>query len=109
MGFRLLPRDDRFFELFDEAAANVADCSRHLQDLLANGASGLDSVIACERRGDELTRDILQRLNTSFVTPFDREDIHALAEELDDVVDDMARGRLPPRPAATATSTPSLS
>ena len=46
-------------------------------------------MIACERRGDEITAQILRRLNTSFVTPFDREDIHALAEELDDVVDDM--------------------
>ena len=46
-------------------------------------------VVDCERRGDQLTTEILQRLDTSFVTPFDREDIHALAEELDDVVDDM--------------------
>ena len=46
-------------------------------------------VVDCERRGDQVTTEILQRLDTSFVTPFDREDIHALAEELDDVVDDM--------------------
>ncbi|MBA3289826.1 MAG: DUF47 domain-containing protein [Acidimicrobiia bacterium] len=89
MRFRLLPTDDRFFELFNDAAANVADCARELQHSLAGGQDGLESVIACERRGDELTRDILRRLHTSFVTPFDREDIHALAEELDDVVDDM--------------------
>ena len=49
----------------------------------------MESIVACEHRGDELTKEILRRLNTSFVTPFDREDIHALAEELDDVVDDM--------------------
>jgi predicted phosphate transport protein (TIGR00153 family) len=87
--FRLLPTDDRFFELFASAAANTAECAGHLRDLVAGGAGGLEKIIACERRGDELTRDILQRLNTSFVTPFDREDIHALAEELDDVVDDV--------------------
>jgi len=87
--FRLLPVDDKFFDLFADAVANVAACARHLRDGLAGGEDALDAVIACERRGDEITHDILQRLNTSFVTPFDREDIHALAEELDDVVDDV--------------------
>jgi predicted phosphate transport protein (TIGR00153 family) len=87
--FRLLPTDDRFFDLFAEAAANVADCATHLRAVVAGGQDGLERIIASERRGDELTRDILQRLNTSFVTPFDREDIHQLAEELDDVVDDV--------------------
>jgi hypothetical protein len=87
--FRLLPTDDRFFELFAEAAANVAECARRLRDVLEGDPGGHDAVVACERRGDELTRDLLRRLNTSFVTPFDREDIHALTEELDDVVDDV--------------------
>ena len=87
--FRLLPTDDRFFELFDEAAANVADCALRLREMLDGAAGGLEAVVACERRGDELIREILRRLNTSFVTPFDREDIHALAEVLDDVVDDV--------------------
>jgi predicted phosphate transport protein (TIGR00153 family) len=88
-----LPTDDGFFDLFDAAASNVLDCGRRLSELLDEGsfgeAAGLEAVIACEQRGDELTRTIMRRLNTSFVTPFDREDIHALAEELDDVVDDM--------------------
>jgi predicted phosphate transport protein (TIGR00153 family) len=87
--FRLLPTDDRFFELFADAAANVAACATHLRDVVGGAPDGLQKVIASERRGDEITRDILQRLNTSFVTPFDREDIHGLAEELDDVVDDV--------------------
>jgi predicted phosphate transport protein (TIGR00153 family) len=87
--FRLLPTDDRFFELFSNAAENVAACARHFRTVLDGEPDGLDAVIACERRGDEITRDILHRLNTSFVTPFDREDIHGLAEELDDVVDDV--------------------
>lgn len=93
MRFRLLPSDDRFFELFNDAATNVAECARRLRDVIAQGGTadpeGLSGVIACEQRGDQLTREIMRRLNTSFVTPFDREDIHALAEELDDVVDDM--------------------
>jgi len=87
--FRLLPSDDKFFDLFSAAAENVADCARQLQALLHNEGGGLSSIIACEHRGDDLTQEILRRLNTSFVTPFDREDIHALAEHLDDVVDDM--------------------
>ena len=92
MRFSLLPTDDKFFELFVEAATNAEECSRLLRDLLAGSATGdvsIDPIIACEQRGDELTRTIVQRLGTSFVTPFDREDIHALAEELDDAVDDM--------------------
>jgi len=91
--FRLLPSDERFFDLFNAAAANVAECSRRLRELVEQpgpgGGATVDAVIACEHQGDELTHEILRRLNTSFVTPFDREDIHALAEELDDVVDDM--------------------
>src|SRR5438874_2694945 len=91
MRFRLLPTDDRFFDLFNEAALNAAECAKNLRDLIDDdsGERTHEEVLKCERRGDELTQDILQRLNTSFVTPFDREDIHALAEELDDVVDDI--------------------
>ena len=88
MRFRLLPTDDAFFELFSDAAANTARVAGHLREVVAGGDQ-LASIIECEQRGDEITRGILQRLNTSFVTPFDREDIHALAEELDDVVDDL--------------------
>ena len=91
--FKLIPTDDRFFDLFVEAADNVAECGRRLRDLLGSDFSQLAEkharIIECEQRGDALTRDIVRRLNSTFVTPFDREDIHALAEELDDVVDDM--------------------
>lgn len=87
-----MPRDEGFFPLFDDAASNVAECARRLRSLLndfEDADAGRDLIRECERRGDELTRTILRRLNKSFVTPFDREDIHALAEEIDDVVDDM--------------------
>jgi len=93
--FRLLPTDDRFFALFNDAAANAAECARRLRDVIAlsgdgdERARGHDGIRECERRGDEVTEAILGRLNSTFVTPFDREDIHALAEELDDVVDDI--------------------
>jgi predicted phosphate transport protein (TIGR00153 family) len=89
--FRLIPTDDAFFALFNDSAANVADCARRLRDMLTDptDASRHEKVAECEHRGDEIVHTIVQRLNTTFVTPFDREDIHALAEELDDVVDDM--------------------
>ena len=92
MRFRLVPVDDTFFQLFSDSAANAAEAARRLQALVGdieNVDDHYGQVIACERRGDELTDAILRRLDTSFVTPFDREDIHALAEELDDVVDDI--------------------
>ena len=92
MRFRLVPGDDRFIELFCESAGNAAACARVLQDLLGHLDDlprQLTTVRNLERQGDEVTRSIMRRLNTTFVTPFDREDIHALAEELDDVVDDM--------------------
>jgi predicted phosphate transport protein (TIGR00153 family) len=92
MRFRLVPTDDRFFTLFCDSAANAAECARRLRDLLTDFQdveSKHRKVVERERKGDEVTQEILQRLNSTFVTPFDREDIHALAEELDDVVDDM--------------------
>ncbi len=105
MRFRLIPRDQSFFPLFNDAAQNVAECAVHVRELLQDFASddpdrhsdtALDIeakrnlINACEHRGDEITRLVLRRLNSSFVTPFDREDIHALSEKLDDVVDEMA-------------------
>src|SRR5439155_16473185 len=71
---------------------NTAECARRLSDMVKD-FEDLDTkhnlVVDCERRGAQLTTEILQRLDSTLVTPFDREDIHALAEELDDVVDDM--------------------
>jgi len=90
---RVVPHDDAFFVLFRSAAENAIECAGALGRLAAaNGdaATGaLETVTECERRGDELTVELLRRLDASFVTPYDREDIHALTEEIDDVVDDM--------------------
>jgi len=90
--FRLVPTDDRFFDLFEQSAANAVECAQRLRQMLDDLHARREAharVVECEQRGDRITRDILRRLNSTFVTPFDREDIHALAEELDDVVDDM--------------------
>lgn len=92
MRFRLVPRDEAFFPLFDQAAENLAESAQLLRDLLdefEDVHAKHARIIDCEQRGDELTRTILRRLDSSFVAPFDREDIHALAEQLDDVVDDI--------------------
>jgi predicted phosphate transport protein (TIGR00153 family) len=93
MRFRLIPSDEGFFPLFNEAAANLALCARNLRDLL-DDFSDVDEKVAavdtCERKGDDLTHQIVVRVNKSFVVPFDREDIHTLTEEIDDAVDDLA-------------------
>ncbi len=90
--FRLVPSDEGFFELFQTAATNARECSEALQKLIAD-FSDLDEhfeeIKSYERRGDQITVDLLRRLDASFVTPYDREDIHALTEAIDDVVDDV--------------------
>jgi predicted phosphate transport protein (TIGR00153 family) len=88
--FRLSPTDDAFFELFRAASENCLEAARTfrvLTDTLGNDASLFDQIKGNERRGDELTTELLTRLDQSFVTPLDREDIHELGDKLDDVVD----------------------
>jgi predicted phosphate transport protein (TIGR00153 family) len=91
MRFRLMPPDRAFYDLFDEAAQNVAESARLLRDLLGDVDSSevREALTVCERRGDELTACILARLRQTIVPPFDPEDIHRLAEHVDDVVDNM--------------------
>ena len=92
MRFKLVPTDDAFFDLFSESAANAHEAAQRLQALVhdfTDVAAKHAAVVRSEQRGDELTAAILRRLDSSFVTPFDREDIHALAEELDDICDDV--------------------
>lgn len=92
MRFRFVPRDQGFYPLFNQAAENVVECCRRLGVLLTDYSevdTKLRRIIECEQRGDEITDAITRRLNESFVTPFDREDILKLTEELDDVVDDI--------------------
>jgi hypothetical protein len=88
--FRLAPTDDRFFALFQQAAGNARDCADELNKLTASFSDVdgyCDRIRALEHQGDQTTIEILRLLDTSFITPYDREDIHALTEELDDVVD----------------------
>ena len=90
MRVRFIPREERFFDLFVEDAANVLGAARLLEEMLRTyddiprRTAELRDI---EHRGDELSHDIGRRLERSFVTPFDREDIHSLISGLDDVLD----------------------
>lgn len=92
MRFRLTPRAAVFYAMFTEAGQNVADCADLLGGLLdpnANRTAIAKQLREREHAGDAVTHRIMRALNTSFVTPFDREDIYRLASALDDVVDAM--------------------
>jgi predicted phosphate transport protein (TIGR00153 family) len=87
---RLIPRDERFFDLFAEDAANVLAAARLLEAMLRSYDAPVQrarELRDAEHRGDEISHEIGRRLERTFVTPFDREDIHALISGLDDVLD----------------------
>jgi predicted phosphate transport protein (TIGR00153 family) len=87
---RLIPREERFFDMFVEDAANVLKGARQLQSMLRtyeHPESEAKELFAIEHHGDEISHAIGDRLNRTFVTPFDREDIHALTSTLDDILD----------------------
>jgi predicted phosphate transport protein (TIGR00153 family) len=85
-----VPKDREFFDLFEEAASNIVRGADMLDQMLGNyperSALARD-ILLCEQEGDRITHDIIRRLNQTFVTPIDREDILAMASALDDVVD----------------------
>ncbi len=88
---RILPREEKFFQLFGEQAGVLHEAAKVLVEMLES-AGEKDSDFAneirkLEHRGDTMTHDILVRLNQTFITPLDREDIHALSTRLDDVLD----------------------
>jgi predicted phosphate transport protein (TIGR00153 family) len=90
--FRLIPRDNGFFPLFEQQAATAVDTAVQLEKLMASMpivSDRVDTIVAAERAGDEVMRLVRSRLETSIVTPFDREDIQSLANSLDDVIDEM--------------------
>ena len=90
MKLRFIPQDRVFFDLFDRSAQNAAEGARLYRAMLEGfddpkGSAKL--ILDAEHVGDEITHEIIKRLNTTFVTPIDREDIHALATAMDDVMD----------------------
>jgi uncharacterized protein len=86
----LVPRDKTFFDLFKQSADNALRAARLLQEMVVKwpDEEGLArEILLAEQEGDRITHEIIQRLNQTFVTPLDREDIYALATQLDDIVD----------------------
>jgi uncharacterized protein len=87
---QLIPRDSQFYDLFAQVASRMSGSANLLHELFKD-PSKLDQNVAqiktLEHEADNLTHDTIDRINRTFVTPFDREDIHALAGHLDEVVD----------------------
>ncbi len=84
------PGDREFFDLFEEAGGNIERAASLLDQMLRDYPERNDlarEILIAEQEGDRITHDIIRRLNQTFVTPIDREDIYALASALDDVVD----------------------
>jgi predicted phosphate transport protein (TIGR00153 family) len=92
LGFRFRPVDASFYDLFSEAAEHLVKGAGLLAEMLGNGNDREDvarRMRDAEHAADETTHAIIRRVNSTFVTPFDREDIYALASGLDDVMDEM--------------------
>lgn len=95
----LIPRETKFYELFREQAANIHKAAQILVNLFEN-YTDVEKHVAeikfAEHKGDQLTHELMMKLNKTFITPFDREDIHSLSSALDDVMDlvDAAASRL---------------
>src|SRR5919199_5316556 len=99
MPIRLTPQKREFFVLFNQAAANARDIARHLVELLDDwpaSRSKLADIRELEHEGDRLTHEVVNLLNRTFVTPFDRDDMYRLSSALDDICDhiDEAAGNI---------------
>lgn len=90
--FRIIPRDTRLLRMLEEAAGTVVSAAEAYQQLLANPseqAERIQAIRQLEHEGDGNVRRTLERLDRTFVTPFDREDIQSLVNLMDDVIDDI--------------------
>jgi uncharacterized protein len=89
---RLIPRDEKFYDLFVEDGENLLAAARRFEELVASYdriEERITEIQALEKRGDQIDAEVLARLERSFTTPMDREDIHELMNHLDDVVDNI--------------------
>jgi len=88
---RLLPRDERFFDLFTSVATLNVEAARHLHEMLKVDGDRrvylVEAIKRLEHEADGITHEVISRLDRSFITPLDREDIHMLASRLDDIID----------------------
>lgn len=87
---KLFPRNEDFFQFFQKSASNILEAAKCLEQSLAKGPlsdGDLNKLEEFEHTGDRITHETMERLNSTFITPFDREDIHHLVSSLDDVLD----------------------
>lgn len=88
---RLLPRDEEFFDLFEQVAQKCHEAAGHLKELFSGKAEkwaySIEAIKRLEHECDNITHEVVNRLDRTFITPIDREDIHLLASDLDDVID----------------------
>jgi uncharacterized protein len=90
MRFSLLPKEYQFFDLFDKMAFDATDAAKCFKEFATTGTfddKAIERMHIIEERCDDSTHEIIDRLNRTFITPFDREDIYSLAHEFDSVVD----------------------
>ena len=91
MGFRLTPQENSFYDLFATAAGFLVEGSRELTKILGTDPGEREAIASrmreIEHNADVATHEIIRKVNSSFITPFDREDIHGLAANLDDCMD----------------------
>jgi uncharacterized protein len=88
--FNFLPKEVRFYDYFEQQSQNILKAAALLDDLVRNFADARAKthlIKEVEHAGDLITHEIVRKLNTTFITPLDREDIHSLATRLDDVLD----------------------
>jgi predicted phosphate transport protein (TIGR00153 family) len=88
--FGLIPKEEKFFQMFQEMGGIIVEGAKELKTMLDNysdPAASQKKIKEIEHRGDQQTHEIIKKLNTSFITPFDREDIYSLAAALDDILD----------------------
>jgi predicted phosphate transport protein (TIGR00153 family) len=92
MRFRLFPRDEKFFDMFEDQVAKVIEGSRLIKELFDDLSRAGEMAVLIKQKeseGDDITHKIIESLHRTFVTPIDREDIHNLASKLDDILDHM--------------------
>jgi predicted phosphate transport protein (TIGR00153 family) len=90
MFFRFFPKTVNFFELFEKQVSHAVEAACVFKEIVARGPiseEALSRMAAIEHQGDEVAHTIIEQLNKTFITPFDREDIHTLAKEVDDITD----------------------
>ncbi len=90
MIFNFIPKDFNFFETFERQISFAVEAADHFAELAAKGTFGelaLSKFQAIEHQGDDTAHSVIDQLNKTFITPFDREDVHALVKEIDNIID----------------------